>query len=93
MFSSVMVEAVSKLLETTPTKIHMPARATQHVGFTPSFQIEVGMSREGWWILSHYCTPTNKVRVRAEMGTGFSFQNVHLAGMYIAFAILKITES
>ncbi len=59
-----MVEAVSKLLEVTPTKKVLPVRPGQNVNFTPQAQIDMGISREGWWMLSHYCTPTNKVRVR-----------------------------
>lgn len=76
MLCSVMLEAISKLLETTPTRKDVappstskglgtvPRGGLHNLNYTPPFLIEVGMSREGMWMLSHYCTPTTKVGVR-----------------------------
>ena len=65
---TVMLEAISKLLETTPIKKDVPSRGvgtvprSGHVNFPP-FQIEMGTSREGMCMLSHYCTPTTTIQV------------------------------
>lgn len=67
-----MLEAVSKLLEVTPSQNDLHPRGggvgtvsrggLHQSSFSPRYQIEIGISREGMWILSHYCTPTTLIR-------------------------------
>ncbi len=70
-----MLDAISKLLESMPTrKDTLPSSRgvgtlprnsnAHHVNFVPNCQIEVELSREGMWLLSHYCTPTTTITVR-----------------------------
>ena len=75
---SMMLEAVSKLIEVVPKAVprdtpplrhghghahgHMGA-LPHHVSFAAQSQIDIGVSREGMWLLSNYCTPTTTVRV------------------------------
>ena len=73
--ASMMLETVSKLIEIVPVKkgreLQAPRGTTprgstpHHVTFRPNSQLEVDISREGMWLLSHYCTPTTTVRVSA----------------------------
>lgn len=78
---SVMLEAVSKLIEVVPKSVPRdvpPLRhghghghggtlprtsIPHHVSFAARSQIDIGVSREGMWLLSNYCTPTTTVRV------------------------------
>lgn len=76
---SVMLEAVSKLIEVIPKSLPRDVPNLRHLGtlprssvphkvsFAAQYQIDIGISREGMWLLSNYCTPTTTVRVRQTM--------------------------
>lgn len=75
--SAVMLEAVCKLLEVTPTQKLLSSRGPQNVNFSPLARIEVGVSREGMWMLQHYCTPTTEVTVSGRVVSLGVCRSVH----------------
>ena len=65
----------TRLLEVVPTvkdpNVRVAAATLRSPTIDPHIQIEIDSSREGMWLLKHYCTPANPVRVRevgGEMG-------------------------
>ena len=48
--------------------VRVPAATLRSPTIEPHIQIEIDSSREGMWLLRHFCTPANPVRVREAGG-------------------------